>query len=303
MEEYIQTGGISSEKKTDRRPEKSTPACGKMLVAFMLLNLVLKVVTGIFMSPGAVAALCPTISFVLVFFGVFGREFRNLLEYSLVNEKNARGKVMGGVAKCFFAVVVITLCLGVFVKLTDLTGIDIFSENIRVSVPLKGFDGVIYSIYMCLIAPVIYELIFRGAVMKSFSPEEGKTAVLISALLFALLYGVYITWIYAFAIGIVLGRSALKTKSIITSIETNVLFSVVLYSLMAAVSSDIKLIYIPLLVIAGFFTVIGMLLNVVEKLSGKKTKREKTDLSLITSGWFLVTAILMVAEDIIFLFN
>ncbi len=298
MEEYIQTGeNISGEKI---RKKRKIPECGKMVVTFMLVTLVLKFVAGFFLPDGTVAALCPVVSFAVVFCCVFKAEFKRLLKESFGKEKNARGKVMGGVAKCFFVFFAITLCLGIIVKLTDLTGIDIFPE-IKVSVPVKGFDGVVYALYMCILAPVIQELVFRGAVMKSLGEKGGKTAVLVSAILFALFHGVYITWIYAFAMGMIIGFVSLKSNSLMTAIETNILISVLLYAFMAAVSSDIMFLYIPLAVVVGFFALLGLLLLAAEKLSAKRKQREKLNFTALQSGWIGIAALVMIAEDILFL--
>ena len=301
MDEYIQAGVYASERKISGRLKKKMPICGKMIIVFMIMNILLKLATRFFLPAGIVAALCPSVSFAVVFYGIFGKEFRELLKYSFGREKNSRGKVMGSVAKCIFTFVVITLCLGLVVKLTDLTGIDIFSDSIKVSVPIKGFSGIVYGIYMCLVSPFIYELIFRGAVMNNLAVKGENTAVFVSALLFALLHGVYITWIYSFAMGLLLGASSLKAKSLMTSVKVNFITMVLVYGLMMSVNRNIKILYIPLFFVIGFFAVVGMLLTVVEKLSRNKKIKDKVNFSTLTSKWVIIAASLMVAEDILFI--
>lgn len=302
MNEYIQAADYSADIKQKSAKMKKMPFCGKMIITFTVLDILLKILLGLFLTDGITAALSSAASFIITFLCIYGKAFGELSENAFCIEKNARGKVLGGTAKCVFATSVVTLLLGLAVKLTDLTGFDIFSQKIRVSVPLSGADGVIYCIYMCFLAPTMFELMFRGVVMRSLKSNGTKTSVIVSSLLFAFLHGIYITVIYAFVIGNVIGFSASKSKSLLTSVKIDILFSVIVYSLMAAVVSGIKYLYIPLIAITALFAVLGLLLTVLERLSPGKKQKSVLNFGELFSPWVIVSVVLMIAEDILFLF-
>jgi membrane protease YdiL (CAAX protease family) len=63
-------------------------------------------------------------------------------------------------------------------------------------------------VYICLIGPVIEELAFRGAVMKSLERFGMNLAIFISALLFGLMHMFTVQAVFAFFMGLILGYIA-----------------------------------------------------------------------------------------------
>lgn len=60
-------------------------------------------------------------------------------------------------------------------------------------------------LYMCLLAPVLEEILFRGLILRSLLPHGKRFAILVSAVLFGVFHGNLAQIPYAFAVGLVLG--------------------------------------------------------------------------------------------------
>lgn len=65
-------------------------------------------------------------------------------------------------------------------------------------------------LYISLVAPVVEELLFRGAVLRSFQPFGKRFAIVFSALLFGLFHGNLVQIPFAFLVGLVLGYVAVE---------------------------------------------------------------------------------------------
>ena len=76
------------------------------------------------------------------------------------------------------------------------------------------YDIVLLFVSTALVPAVCEELLFRGLILTNLLPYGKKTAVLGSALLFALMHENIEQVLYAFVAGIVLGLLYIKTKSI-----------------------------------------------------------------------------------------
>lgn len=67
-----------------------------------------------------------------------------------------------------------------------------------------GDDSVTMFLYACVLAPVVEELLFRGAIQKTLEPFGKKFGMVSSALLFGLFHGNVVQIPYAFLVGLVL---------------------------------------------------------------------------------------------------
>ncbi len=104
----------------------------------------------------------------------------------------------------------------------DQTGIEI-SEIIR-------SPGMV--LYVAVVAPVVEELLFRGAVLRSFQPFGKRFAIVFSALLFGLFHGNLVQIPFAFLTGLVLGYTAVEYSiawAMLLHFINNGIFSLLLY--------------------------------------------------------------------------
>lgn len=65
-------------------------------------------------------------------------------------------------------------------------------------------------LYVCLLAPVSEEILFRGLIMRSLEPYGRKFAIFTSSFLFGIFHGNLVQSPYAFAVGLVLGYVAME---------------------------------------------------------------------------------------------
>ncbi|MEE3393543.1 MAG: type II CAAX endopeptidase family protein [Lachnospiraceae bacterium] len=87
--------------------------------------------------------------------------------------------------------------------------------------------SVLNFLYVCLVGPVTEEVLFRGAIMKELSAGFSISA---ANALQALFFGIYhmnlIQGIYAFVLGIVLGITAHRGKSLMMPVVMHICFNV-----------------------------------------------------------------------------
>lgn len=83
-------------------------------------------------------------------------------------------------------------------------------------------------LYACLLAPISEEIIFRGAILRSFQPFGKRFAIVFSAVLFSLFHGNIAQIPFAFLAGLVLGYVAAEyslTWSIVLHLFNNLVLS------------------------------------------------------------------------------
>lgn len=136
-----------------------------------------------------------------------------------------------------FLIFIIMLAMG---KLSDFSTDSVSAASIApVGNPL-WLDIIIYF-YMCLLGPVLEELIFRGVLLEGLRKYGNLFGMIMSSVLFGLMHQNIIQCIPAFAIGLVWGYIAVKSDSLIPSIILHILnntMSAVLMVLMESVDMD-----------------------------------------------------------------
>lgn len=77
--------------------------------------------------------------------------------------------------------------------------------------------NIILYTYVCILGPIMEEMIFRGIVLESIRPYNEKFAIFFSALIFGLMHGNLAQALNGFLIGLVLGTLYAKSKSLLPS--------------------------------------------------------------------------------------
>ncbi len=80
--------------------------------------------------------------------------------------------------------------------------------------------------YVCVIAPIMEELLYRGFILNALSPVDRKFAVIVSACLFSLMHGNFMQFPNTLLVGLLLGYTAVRSGSIIPSILTHIVLNV-----------------------------------------------------------------------------
>lgn len=97
-------------------------------------------------------------------------------------------------------------------------------------------DVLIY-IYICLLGPILEELIFRGVLLEGLRKYGNLFGIIMSAVLFGLMHQNFLQCLPAVTIGIVWGYVAVKTGSLIPSILLHILNNTMSAVLMAVMQS------------------------------------------------------------------
>ena len=86
----------------------------------------------------------------------------------------------------------------------------VFWQLLSVFLSIQVLSSLFFILYVAVVAPVVEELLFRGAVLRSFQPFGKRFAIVFSALLFGLFHGNLIQIPFAFLTGLVLGYTAVE---------------------------------------------------------------------------------------------
>lgn len=116
------------------------------------------------------------------------------------------------------------------------------SELFQELVPIKDFNSEILGEMMssrwgylavCIFAPLVEELVFRGAILRSLlgSFPHHWTAILISALLFSLVHLNPAQMPHAFCLGVLLGWMYYRTRSVLPGIIVHWVNNTVAYAM------------------------------------------------------------------------
>lgn len=136
-----------------------------------------------------------------------------------------------------------------------------------------GDDSISMFLYACILAPVVEELLFRGAVLKTFAPFGKKFAMVASALLFGLFHGNIVQIPYAALVGLVLSY---------VSVEYGLGWCILLHFLNNCVFSTLLGTWEPYITILAFLFFLGAV--VVLALRGSWLQKYWRELPANTPG-------------------
>ncbi|MBP3272852.1 MAG: CPBP family intramembrane metalloprotease [Ruminococcus sp.] len=109
------------------------------------------------------------------------------------------------------------IIVGMVVSMFEQSGMSVPEPDFSISDPSKA-ALIIQFAYVCLIGPVIEEIVYRGLIIKLISPYGKGLAVFISALIFGIMHGNISQAITAFAGGILFAMVAVRYNSIVPTI-------------------------------------------------------------------------------------
>jgi len=90
------------------------------------------------------------------------------------------------------------------------------------SFPTQSKYLILFLLYVCLIGPILEEILFRGIILKSMQKYGNLTAIIVSSILFSMFHLNLVKFVNPVLMGIVLGFIAIKSKSIVPSIIAHI---------------------------------------------------------------------------------
>ena len=155
--------------------------------------------------------------------------------FLLTRENNYKINLLGNIS--FQGIILSLICTGLFYFILD-KGLDPIFKHIFPAIEESYHQiheslssaPVISFLQVCILAPIIEEILMRGFLLGGLSLNYGKTvALFISALLFALLHFNMVQTLSAFICGIVLGLLYLYTGSIFCCILAHIGYNLISY--------------------------------------------------------------------------
>ena len=135
------------------------------------------------------------------------------------------GKWLGVLAICIFLTYLGNFVgIGINALITSISGGSLESMNPLANIAQQG--GILWrTLVLAVAAPVVEELIFRRTVLNRLRIYGEKTALLVSAMLFALFHANFSQLFYAFLLGLLFGYVYLRTGRIRYSIALHMVIN------------------------------------------------------------------------------
>ena len=165
-----------------------------------------------------------------------------------------------------------------------------------------NLKNILYVFMLIFVSPLLEEYAFRGVLLNSLS-RYGKTfALYATSVIFALAHNNFAEMIPAFAMGIALGKTSLRYKSIQPTIIIHILFNAFIYGLCVMPVSITKYMAYGLVAICVLAFAL-ILTGRYEKISIQASKTNAIATRLFYSRFtILLTMILMVIYTCLFTF-
>ena len=282
---------------------------GLLLIIYALFTLIIPLVLNIYFQEAAQEIVEDKlmyygIYFIIILFGTVIPFFlmRKLFKVTLrrFNQSIAASFIDLFVQAIVFFVVCIALTyisnllfsyMGMEGKL--ISGIGLSYDDANLTYPL-------YVFMLIFVTPLLAEYAFRGVLLNVLSRYGKRFALVASSVIFALAHLNFAEMIPAFVMGIQLGKTELRYKSIQPTIVIHVLFNALIYALCVLPASITKYMAYGLaaiVFIAAYLIVSGR----YERIRIKKLHKSKTtNILFYTSPTILIAMLLMILHSVLF---
>ena len=123
------------------------------------------------------------------------------------------------------------------------------------SLPSQSGYLILFLMYVCLIGPILEEIIFRGFILKSMQKYGNLTAIIVSSILFSMFHLNLVQFINPVLMGIVLAFITIKSKSIFPAMIAHIFNNTIAFTATGIVSLKMPL-------AQGLFGVVYLLVGV-----------------------------------------
>ena len=174
-----------------------------------------------------------------------------------------------------------------------ISGIGLSYDDANLSYPL-------YIFMLVIVTPLLEEYAFRGVLLNILSRYGKRFALVASAVIFALAHLNFAEMIPAFAMGIQLGKTELRYKSIQPTIVIHILFNAFIYALCVIPASITK--YMAYGIAAIVFIAVYLIVSGrYERIRIKKLHKSKTtNIMFYTTPSILIAMFLMILHTVLF---
>ena len=172
-------------------------------------------------------------------------------------------------------------------------------SGIGISIDSSKLTDIVYIVTFVVISPILEEYAFRGALLSTLSKYGKFFALYASAFIFSLAHGSFMEFLPSFIMGVLLGKIALRYKSIKPTIWIHIIFNLLLY-LSFIVPEEFSIymasVYALIYIIAVILFITGKYRGITVK---KSNSNAKVTLMFITTSTVLVAIFLFLASSIL----
>jgi membrane protease YdiL (CAAX protease family) len=174
-------------------------------------------------------------------------------------------------------------------------------SSIGFSYDEANLNNALYVFMLIVVTPIVEEYAFRGVLLNVLS-KFGKTfGLYASSIIFALAHLSFVEMIPAFMMGVQLGKTSLRYKSINPTIFIHMLFNGLIYALCVVPASVTKYMaygIAAIIAIAAYLILSGR----YERIKIQKLRSNKiTNIVFFTRPTIIIAMLLMIADSLLFL--
>lgn len=246
------------------------------------------------------------IYFIIIVFGTI-IPFFIMRKYFKIPFKKINGKVNATFFSLFIqALVFFTICI-VLTYVSNIIFAHIGLEGKLISSVGLSYDNrylgnIMYIFLLIIVTPIVEEYAFRGVLLNSLGKFGKNFALYASAVIFALAHLNFSEFLPAFAMGVLLGKSSLRYRSIRPTIIIHILFNGFLYMMLtlpAYITKYMAYGFAALFVLSIYLVLSGIYERVyIQKLRSNKI----TNILFYSRPTVILSLILLIFKSIIYIF-
>lgn len=302
----------SAKKLSQKTVKRNFTTIGLILVLYVLLVMLIPYCLNYYITEFNASLLKDEylyygIYFIILVFGTL-IPFFIMRKFSKLKLKKLARKVNAAFVDLFVQTIVFfTICIAltyVSNMIFNYFGLDgKLISGIGFSYEEASLGNILYIFMLIFVSPLMEEYAFRGVLLNSLS-KYGKTfALYATSIIFALAHNNFAEMIPAFAMGIALGKTSLRYKSIQPTIIIHILFNAFIYGLCVMPLSITKYMAYGLVAICVIALAL-VLTGRYEKISIQKSKTSAiTNTLFYTRFTIVLVMLLMIGYTCLFTFS
>jgi membrane protease YdiL (CAAX protease family) len=167
--------------------------------------------------------------------------------------KVSKSFILLGAASCIGIGMISNIIYTIYSTILKLKGITIPQPDF--SFPTQRIFLIMFLIYVCLLGPILEEIIFRGFILRSMQKYGNLTAIIVSSVLFSMFHLNLVQFINPVLVGILLAFIAIKSDSIFPSMIAHIFNNTITF-----MAAAIEMMNIPVLqfLFGGIYFTVGI---------------------------------------------
>lgn len=200
-----------------------------------------------------------------------------------------------GAVSCIGVGIISSVIYIIYASILEFAGIIIPSPEFNF--PIDNLPMLTLMVgYVCIIGPIMEEVIFRGFILKSMQKYGNLTAIIVTSILFSMFHLNLVQFVPPILIGFVLAFITIKSKSIFPSIIAHMFNNTVAFAMSFMTSTD-SILQNVIMIIYMFGSLLGLIFFIRKygkdimrtiKEDNKLLKTSNKILIAFTSTWSIV---------------